>query len=95
MFSVGVKSRLCENSPADLYFYISETLTICFFLEQSDQSIGSTKTKYIKLNTKTQILFFYLNENLMTFLYTLIGATRKQKEKKSFLFKVYSKVECY
>ena len=60
-----------------------------------DQSIGSTKTKYIKLNTKTQIFFCYLNENLMTFLYTLIGATRKQKEKKSFLFKVYSKVECY
>ena len=54
--------------------------------EMYDQSIGSTKTKYIKLNTKTQILFCYLNENLMTFLYTLIGATRKQKEKKKFSF---------
>ena len=50
----------------------------------NDQSIGSTKTKYIKLNTKTQIFFCYLNENLMTFLCTLIGATRKQKEKKKF-----------
>ena len=61
-----------------------------------DQSITSTKTKYIKLNTKTQNIFCRLNENLMTFLYTLSGAKRKQKEKKkSFLFKVYTKVECY
>ena len=29
------------------------------------------------------------------FLYTLTGATRKQKEKKVFSFKVYTKVECY
>ena len=57
-----------------------------------DLSIASTKTKYIKLNTKTQNIFCPLNENLTTFLYTL---TRKQKEKKSFLFKVYTKVECY
>ena len=35
--------------------------------------IGSTETKYIKLNTKT----------------------KKQKQKKVFFFKVYTKVECY
>ena len=51
-----------------------------------DLSIGSTETKYIKLNTKTQNIFCCLNENLTTFLYTLTGGTRKQKEKKSFLF---------
>ena len=55
-------------------------------MDTYDQSNGSTKTKYIKLNTKTQIFFCYLNENLMTFLYTLIGATRKQKEKKKVFF---------
>ena len=40
------------------------------------------KTKYIKLNTKTQNIFCCLNENLTTFLYTLTGATREQKERK-------------
>ena len=60
-----------------------------------DLSIASTKTKYIKLNTKTQNIFCRLIENLTTFLYTLTGATRKQKEKKVFSFKVYTKVECY
>ena len=49
-----------------------------------DLSIALTKTKYIKLNTKTQNIFCRLNENLMTFLYTLTGATRKQKKKKKF-----------
>ena len=57
-------------------------------------SIASTKTKYIKLNTKTQNIFCRLNENLTTSLYTLTGWTRKQKEKK-ISFKVYTKVECY
>ena len=47
-----------------------------------DLSIGSTETKYIKLNTKTQNIFCCVNENLTTFLYTLTGATRKKKEKK-------------
>ena len=61
-------------------------------LDTFDLSIASTKTKYIKLNTKTQNIFCHLNENLTTFLYTLIGVTR---EKKGFLFKVYNKVECY
>ena len=37
---------------------------------------------WLKLNTKTQNIFCRLNENLTTFLYTLTGATRKQKEKK-------------
>ena len=50
---------------------------------------------YIKLNTKTQYIFCCVNENLTTFLYTLTGGTRKQKEKKVFFFKVYTKVECY
>ena len=50
----------------------------------------------LKLNTKTQNIFFRLNENLTTFLYTLTGATRKQKEKKKvFFYKVYTKIECY
>ena len=66
-----------------------------YFCIINDQSIASTKTKYIKLNTKTQNIFCRLNENLMTFLYTLTGTTRKQKEKKVFSFKVYTKVECY
>ena len=36
-----------------------------------DLSVASTKTKYIKLNTKTQNIFCCFNENLTTFLYTL------------------------
>ena len=47
-------------------------------------SIASTKPKYIKLNTKTQNIYCRLNENLTTFIYTLTGATSKQKEKKKF-----------
>ena len=43
----------------------------------NDLSVASTKTKYIKLNAKTQNIFCRLNENLT-------GATRKQKEKKMF-----------
>ena len=61
----------------------------------NDLSIALTKTKYINLNTKTQNIFCRLNENLTIFLYTLTGATRKQKEKKVFSFKVYTKVEFY
>ena len=38
----------------------------------------------MKLNTKPQNIFCRLNENLRTFLYTLTGGTRKQKEKKKF-----------
>ena len=57
----------------------------------SDLSIALTKTKYIKLNTKTQNIFCRLNENLTTFLYTLTGGTRKQKEKKNSLLKCIQK----
>ena len=61
-----------------------------------DLSIALTKTKYIKLNTKTQILFCFVNENLTTFLYTLIEGDKKTKgEKNLFSIKVYTKVECY
>jgi hypothetical protein len=51
----------------------------------------------MKLKTKTQNIFCCLNENLTTFLYTLIGAKDKKTkgEKKVFSFKVYAKVECY
>ena len=38
----------------------------------------------LKLNTKTQKKICRLNENLTTFIYTLTGATSKQKEKKKF-----------
>ena len=55
-------------------------------LKTFDLSIGYTETKYIKLNTKTQNIFCFVNENLTTFLYTLTGGTRKQKEKKKFSF---------
>ena len=51
-----------------------------------DLSFTSTKTKYVKLNTKTQNIFCRLNENLTTFLYTL--SPRHEN-------KVYTKVECY
>ena len=65
------------------------------FSDSFDLSIGSTETKYIKLNTKTQNIFCCVNENLTSFLYTLTGGTRKLKEKKKvFFFKVYTKVEC-
>ena len=52
----------------------------------NDKSTGSTKTKYIKLNTKTQIFFCYVNENLMTFLHTSTGGQENRRRKKSFLF---------
>ena len=42
----------------------------------------------LKPKTKTQNIFCCVNESLTTFLYTLIGATRKRKEKK------INKVEC-
>ena len=55
------------------------------FFDLYDLFIGSTETKYIELNTKTQNIFCCVNENLMTFLYTLTGGTRKQKENFFFL----------
>ena len=47
------------------------------------------KTKYIKLNTKTQNIVWCVNENLTTFLYTLTGGTIKKNEKKVFFFNVH------
>ena len=68
-----------------LYFEFFYLIIVCT-VYTNDLSIGSTETKYIKLNTETQNIFCFVNENLTTFLYTLTGGTRKQKEKKSFLF---------
>ena len=71
------KKRFWATTIAQWDFWTQYLSTFQIF----DQSIASTKTKYIKLNTKTQNIFCRLNENLTTFLYTLTGATRKQKEK--------------
>ena len=60
--------------------------------EQYDLSITSTKTKYIKLNTKTQNIFCCLND---FFIHFDRGHKKKKGEKKVFSFKVYTKVECY
>jgi hypothetical protein len=52
----------------------------------NDLSIGSTETKYKKLNTKTQNIFCCVNENSATFLYTLTGGQENRRRKKfSFL----------
>ena len=76
---------LVSRGPSE---WLSETKGK-YFIMICNLSIALTKTKYIKLNTKPQNIFFCLNENLTTFLYTLTGATRK------FSYKVYTKVECY
>ena len=57
----------------------------------NDLSIGSTETKYIKLNTKTQNIVCCVNENLTTLLYTLTGGTKEQKEKKKSFLKCIKK----
>ena len=46
-------------------------------MESFDLYIGSTETKYIKLNTKTQNIFCFVNENLTTFLYNLNRGDKK------------------
>ena len=61
-------------------------MLLTYNVKTNDLSIGSTETKYIKLNTKTQNIFCCVNKNLTTFLNTLTGETRKQKEKKKFSF---------
>ena len=57
--------------------------------QKSDKIQASIIDVLIRIH-KTKCLkpkfFCCLNEILMTFLYTLIGATRKQKEKKKFYF---------
>ena len=61
-----------------------------------DLSIWSTETKYIKLNTKTQNIFCYVNKKLTTFfIHFDRGDKKTEGEKKIFFFKVYTKVECY
>ena len=49
-------------------------------------SIASTKTKYIKLNTKIQNIFCCLNENLMTFLYSLNRWGQENRRRGIFFF---------
>ena len=53
--------------------------------KSNDLSIGSTETKYIKLNTKTQNIFCCGNKNLTTYLYTMTGGQENRRRKKSFL----------
>ena len=72
LLSISVPIKFLEPKPAGEKIHLY------------DLSIGSTETNYIKLNTKTQNIFCFVNENLTTFLYTLTGGTRKQKEKKKF-----------
>ena len=74
-----------EENKTSYFDAFVHNLNLNLKLTSIDLSIGSTETKYIKLNTKTQNIFCCVNENL-TFLYTLTGSTRKQKGKKSFLF---------
>ena len=65
-------------------------------LDSIDLSIGSTETKYIKLNIKTQNIFCRLDENVMTVFYTLCqGGQENRRKKIVFFFKEYTKVECY
>ena len=52
-----------------------------------DLFMGSTETKYIKLNTKTQNIF-------CCFIHFDVGYKKTEGEKVSS-FKVYTKVECY
>ena len=59
-------------------------------LDINDLSIGSTETKYIKLNTKAQNIFCYVNENLTTFFIHFDKKT--DGEKIGFFFKVYTKL---
>ena len=95
---LGMSRCVCRTMPcAKKWYFVTKIVLviekkICKIFEINDLSVASTKTKYIKLNNKTQNIFCHLNENLMT----LTGATRKQKKKKKvFSFKVYTKVECY
>ena len=59
---------------------------VSFSYVSIDLSIGSTETKYIKLNTKNQNILRCVNENLTIFYTLWQGGTRKQKEKKRFSF---------
>ena len=59
--------------------YFSEHVSGIF-----DLSIGSTETKYIKLNTKTQNIFCCVNKNLTTFLYTLTGGQENRRRNNTY-----------
>ena len=75
-------------------FSLKKIISSVIYCPIYDLSIGSTETKYIKLNTKIQNIFCCVNENLTTFLHTLTGGDKiTEGEKKSF--KVYTKVKCY
>jgi hypothetical protein len=65
----------------------------CSKRETYDLSIASTKTKYIKLNPKTQNIFCRLNENFL--IHFDRGNKKTKGEKKVFSIKVYTKVKCY
>ena len=67
-------------------FKVSNCRLLSFFqiLSLGDAACLIYPLHRLKLNTKTQNIFFRLNENLTTFLCTLTGATREQKEKKKF-----------
>ena len=87
------ENKFWKNPPLKqlmVFRVLRQTLSGRFFQKKffsNDLSIALTKTKYTKLNTRIQNISCCLNENLTTFLYTLTGGTRKQKErKKSFLF---------
>jgi hypothetical protein len=80
-----------NKSPAVGSFYERE-FDILFWTVLNFRIYCSFNIYFEKPLPSLVIIFCRLNENLTTFLNTL---TRKQKEKKSFLFKVYTKVVCY
>ena len=71
---IDIPSKLSTLKRVHLYLISSKNY---------DQSIGSTETKYIKLNTKAQNIFCCVNENLTTFF--IHFDKKKQKEKKRLL----------
>ena len=72
-----------------------QELTVGFIYLIYDQSIGSTKTRYIKLNTKTHFILSFKWKFDGFFIHFDRGDKKTEGEKKSFLFKVYNKVERY
>ena len=49
----------------------------------------------LKLKTKNQNIFFGVNENLTTFLYTIEGKRKQHKKKKFYFIKCITKSKCY
>ena len=85
-YTIRVTSKKLKCvSPACTSNLLNEPSIFCtLFLSLMINPLHWLKPKYINPNTKTQNISCRLNENLTTFLYTLTGATRKQKEKKKF-----------